>query len=157
MLAQNRVVSCQEGAVLDRTLEARIARNIRRRKKADVFLRKDFESEGGYDQVGRALGSLTRQGMLVRLGYGLYGRAAPSVLDGKPAPVKGIQRMAEEALGRLGVKTSPASLARAYNEGRTTQVPSGRVVAVDKRVRRKIGFNGTTVKFERASTSARRA
>ena len=138
-------------------MEQRIASEIRRRRRVDVFLRRDFEDVGNYDQVGRALRALTKRGNLIRLGQGIYGRAAPSVLDGKPALVKGIQRMTEEALGRLGVKTSLSSLATAYNEGRTTQVPSGRVVAVDKRVRRKIGVNGAYMNFERATAHAKRA
>jgi hypothetical protein len=58
--------------------------------------------------------------------------------------------VAAEALERLGVKTSPTKLERAYSAGETTQVPAGRVVAVRKRVRRKIGYNGTFVSFERA-------
>lgn len=136
------------------SLEQRIERKLRRRK-GDVFLRKDFASEGGYDQVGRALRALTRKGRLIRIGYGLYIRAAPSVFDGRPAPVKGIRSLAEEAVGRLGAKAYPSSLTRAYNEGRTTQVPSGRVIAVDKRMRRKIGVNGIYVKFERAATDAK--
>jgi len=36
-----------------------------------------------------------------------------------------------------------------YNTGRTTQVPTGRVVAVRGRIRRKIGFNGIFLSFER--------
>lgn len=136
------------------SLEERIERKLRRRK-GDVFLRKDFEAEGGYDQVGRALKALTKKGLLIRIGYGLYVRAAPSVFDGRPAPVKGIRSLAEEALGRLGAKAYPSSLTRAHNEGRTTQVPSGRVIAVNKRVRRKIGVDGSYVKFERAATHAK--
>ncbi len=38
---------------------------------------------------------------------------------------------------------------RAYSEGRTTQVPAGRVIDVGRRVRRKIGFNGMSMTFER--------
>jgi hypothetical protein len=37
-----------------------------------------------------------------------------------------------------------------YNAGRTTQVPTGRVVGVRQRVRRKIGYNGISLSFERA-------
>lgn len=136
------------------SLEERIERKLRRRK-GDVFLRKDFEAEGGYDQVGRALRMLTRKGRLIRIGYGLYTRATPSVFDGKPAPVKGIRNLAEEVVRRLGAKAYPSSLTRAYNEGRTAQVPSGRVIAIDKRMRRTIEIDGTYVKFERASAHAK--
>lgn len=120
------------------------------RKRGDVFLRADFKDLGGYDQIGRGLRELVRKGRLLRIGQGLYTRAAPSPFDGRPAPVKGLRAVAAEALERLGVKTSPTKLERAYSAGETTQVPAGRVVAVRKRVRRKIGYNGTFVSFERA-------
>ena len=53
------------------TLEARLLKRIDR-KRGDVFLRADFGDLGGYDQVGRALRQLVREGRLVRIGQGLY-------------------------------------------------------------------------------------
>jgi hypothetical protein len=44
----------------------------------------------------------------------------------------------------------PSRLEKAYNAGQTTQVPTGRVVAVNRRVRRKIGYEGVSLAFERA-------
>lgn len=131
------------------SLETRIARRIDSGTDA-VFIREDFEADGGYDQVGRALRMLVARGRLVVMGQGIYGRAAPSPFDGRPVPVKGIKAMAEEALRKLGIEPSPSAMTRAYNEGRTTQVPSGRVIGVNKRVRRKIGVDGVYVRFERA-------
>lgn len=125
-------------------IEARIAR-----RKGDVFLRADFADLGGYGQVGRGLAQLMHAGRLLRIGQGLYARAEPSILDGRPVPVKGIGQLMSEALGRLGVRTGPTQIERAYNEGRTTQVPTGRLIGVDRRVRRKLGYNGVTVSFER--------
>src|SRR6185437_2338062 len=59
-------------------------------------------------------------------------RARPSTLDGTPTPVKGLRTLADEALRRLGIWTGPTRLEQAYGAGRTTQVPSGRRIAVDK-------------------------
>jgi hypothetical protein len=130
-------------------LEARVLKRLTR-KRGDVFLRDDFSDLGGYDQVGRVLRHLVRTGQLVKIGHGLYTRAAPSPFDGTPAPVKGLRALAAEALGRLGIETAPTRLEQAYGAGRTTQVPAGRVIAVTKRVRRRIGYNGTFLSFERA-------
>ena len=130
-------------------LETRVLKRVAR-KRGDVFLRDDFSDLGGYDQVGRALRCLVRTGRLVKIGHGLYTRAAPSPFDGTPAPVKGLRTLAAEALGRLGIETAPTRLEYANNTGQTTQVPAGRVVAVTKRVRRRIGYNGTFLSFERA-------
>jgi hypothetical protein len=131
------------------TLETKLLKRIDR-KRGDVFLRADFSDLGGYDQVGRALRDLVRQGRLVRVGQGLSARAVSAPSDGRPIPIKGFRAMATEALERLGVETAPTRLEQAYNAGRTTQVPSGRVVGVRKRVRRKIGYDGIFVGFERA-------
>ena len=124
------------------------------RKRSDVFLRADFEDLGGYDQVGRALRKIVREGRLVRVGQGLYARARPSLATGEPVPVGGLSAL-KEALRRVGVETLPSRLEQAYNAGQTTQVPTGRVVAVTRRVRRKIGYGGVSLSFERAGPAPR--
>lgn len=129
---------------LSEKIEARVAR-----RKSDVFLRADFADLGGYAQVGRSLRALVRRGQLLRIGQGVYARAEASILDGRPVPVKGIGLLMTEALGRLGIRSGPTKIERAYNEGKTTQVPTGRLIGVDRRVRRRLGYNGATVSFER--------
>ena len=135
------------------SLEERLAKRIAR-KRGDVFLRADFDDLGGYDQVGRALRGLVRKGQLLRLGYGIYTRAAKSPFTDKPVPPKGLETLTE-ALHRLGIETAPTRLQQAYSDGRTTQVPTGRVVGVRWRVRRKIGYGGFQLGFERAGPSPR--
>jgi hypothetical protein len=54
-----------------RTLRERIVGRIARRQ-GDA---REFRDLGGEDQVLRALRDLMREGQLVRLGYGVYGRA----------------------------------------------------------------------------------
>lgn len=135
------------------TLETQLRRRIQR-KRSDVFLRSDFDDLGGYDQVGRVLRSLVRKGELMKVGQGLYSRARPSAIDGTPVPPKGLGTL-KEALRRLGVAVVPTRLEEAYNAGKTTQVPTGRVVGVRGRVRRQIGYNGVSLKFERAGPAPR--
>jgi hypothetical protein len=135
------------------TLETQLLKRIDR-KRGDVFLRADFDDLGGYDQVGRVLREVVRKGRLVRVGQGLYVRARPSMTNGEPVPVKGLASL-KEALKRVGVETLPTRLEQAYNDGRTTQVPTGRVVAVRRRVRRSIGYNGVNLSFERAGPAPR--
>ncbi len=130
-------------------LEGRVMQKVVASKRRNVFLRSDFAALGEYDQVGRALRRLVRKGKLIKIGQGLYAKATQSPFDGSPAPVKGIRALAAEALNRIGVKSGPSRLEKAYNAGQTTQVPSGRVLAVNKRVRRTIGYNGAYVSFER--------
>jgi uncharacterized protein DUF6088 len=106
------------------SLEERLAHRIAR-KRGDVFLREDFRDMGGYDQVGRALRTLVRKGQLMKVGYGIYTRARPSILDGKPTPTKGLRDLAAETLGRLGVEIVPTRLKQAYDAGKSTQVLTG--------------------------------
>ena len=133
-------------------LEKRIARRIAR-KKANVFLRRDFEDLGGYDQVGRALKCLTAKGRLVKIGYGLYARTAISPISGRTVVAKPLPSLALEALERLDVQAIPSTFAQANSAGASTQVPTGRVIAVRSRISRKIGYDGKYVSFERLSQS----
>jgi hypothetical protein len=41
-----------------------------------------------------------------------------------------------------------SSYDQAYNQGQTTQVPTGRVIGVKGRVARKIGYEGKYITFE---------
>jgi len=120
-------------------------------KKCAVFLREDFEDLGGYDQVGRILRQLAREGKIIKIGYGLYAKAKISPLTGKLVPVLALPTLAREAIERLGLQTSPSRLEQEYNAGRTTQVPTGRLIAVSGRISRRIGYNGTYVSYEAAS------
>lgn len=132
---------------------ASIAEMMKRRidrSRRNVFLRSDFSTLGSYDAVGRALRQLTNAGALVQIGYGLYAKAAISPFSGKPAPTVGIKRLAGEALQRLGKTIEPSSFERSYNSGASTQVPTGRTLAVKDRVSRRIGYDGNYVVLERA-------
>lgn len=135
------------------TLETRILKRIDR-KRGDVFLRADFEDLGGYDQVGRILRGLVKRGRLVRIGQGLYARARPSLTGGEPVPARGLASL-KEAPARVGIETVPTRFDQNYDAGRTTQVPTGRRVGVTRRVRRKIGYGGIFLSFERAGSAPR--
>lgn len=135
------------------TLLMQLLRRIDR-KRGDVFLRADFEDLGGYDQVGRALRQLVLRGQLMKVGFGIYSRAVKSPFDDRPIPPNGLLTL-REALERVGIDTRPSRYEQDYNAGRTTQVPTGRVVGVLRRVRRQIGYNGFTLRFERARPAFR--
>jgi len=130
------------------TLEYKILTRIVR-KKCAVFLRGDFEDLADYDQAGRILRGLVRKGRIIKIGYGLYAKAQISPFNGQVIPQKNLPQLAKEALERLGLKTAPSSMERDYNEGRSTQVPTGRLIGVRGRISRKIGYNGAYVSYER--------
>ena len=122
-----------------------------RRSKDNVFVLKDFDDlivEYDYDQVLRALRMLVKDGTLVKIGRGIYAKTR-TFSNGVVAPNAPLGNLAEEALQKLGIKTDKSSYWYAYNAGLSTQIPTGRVIAVNKRVRRKIEYNGFGVSFEK--------
>ena len=121
------------------------------RKKCSVFVREDFKDLSDYDQVGRALRNIAKNGRLIRVGYGVYAKAKKSTITGELVPVVPLPELAKEALARLGIKTAPSRLEKDYNAGKTTQVPTGRVIAVKGRISRKIGYGGAYVSYEPAA------
>lgn len=131
-------------------LESRMKYRVKR-TSSGVFLRGDFLDLSDYDQVGRALADLVRKGILIKLGYGLYARAKVSSLTGKRVPEKSLPSLAVEAMGKLGVKVAPTRAEKDYNAGVSTQVPTGRLVAVKSRISRKIGYDGKYINYERAA------
>ena len=135
---------------LQDTLLSKMSKRIVR-KRNDVILRQDFLDLGGYDQVGRCLLRLVKEGMLVKIGQGIYVRATVSPLDARPSLPRSLNSLVLEAMKKLGVPTGLTEMEIKYNEGKTTQVPTGRVIGVRKRVRRRIGFDGYSMRFENAA------
>ena len=133
-----------------KTIEGRIENRITK-KAATVFLREDFSDLAGYDQVGRALQSLTRRGKLIKIGYGLYAKAKISSLTGRYVPIEPLPILARKVLTRLGVIVTPSQAERDYTQGYSAQVPTGRLLGINKRVSRKISYNDATIHYERNS------
>ncbi len=133
-----------------KSLKLRIDSKIQRSRR-NVFLRADFRRLGGYDQVGRALRALVADGKLIRIGYGLYAKARPNRLTGRPmlATEGGFTEAAEEALKRLRVKWEPAEAVKAYQSG-ATQIPANAEVVVYERFNRKIGTSRFQLRVARA-------
>jgi hypothetical protein len=132
------------------TLESKVSNRIQR-SRASVFLRKDFNDIGGYDQIGRVLRQLVKNKALINLGYGTYARAKKSKLSQKMVPEKTLQELAKEIMQKLGIQTVPSTAEQAYNQGKSTQVPTGRVLGVQGRVVRKIGYDGKYITFEKVA------
>ena len=130
------------------TLEERIEMSLRR-SASKVFVRKDFDKFGGYDQVGRALRGVINKGLLIKAGYGVYVKAKPSSLTGKPIPVVPLIEIGLEALTKLGIKPDLGTAAKDYRDGKTTQMPMSTVLNVgSSRISRRIGFGKKLIRYE---------
>ena len=131
----------------NRTLKSRVKTRIVRSSR-QVFVRADFEKLGEYDQIGRALRNLEKEGQLIRVGYGLYAKARPNRLTGKPmlAADGGFEQVAREALNRLQVNYKSSDAVQAYQSG-SAQVPANTQLIVFDRFNRKIGTNKFRLKL----------
>jgi len=133
-----------------KTLRERVETRIAR-KRDNVFLTREFIDLGGSDQVLRVLRGLVRDKRLVRLGYGVYGRAIISRLSGEPVLYSpaGFIGAARQALDKLGVKWEPTEWERAYNKRKSTQVPVNPSVRVKGRFSRRLRDGNTELIIER--------
>lgn len=132
------------------TLNYKMSYRIQR-KAEPVFVPNDFTDLSDYDQVLRILRKKVQEGSLIKLGQGIYTRARYSKFTNKQILEKPLNELARIALKKLGVKTAPTRFESAYNEGRTTQVPTGRVIGVKSRVNRKISYQGKSITFEKVA------
>ena len=132
------------------TLENRMSYRIKR-SAVPVFVPDDFKDLSDSDQIGRVFRGMVKSDFLIKIGQGIYARSKVSKITGKATLEKPIQELAKDALTKLGVKMTASKFEKAYNKGQTTQVPTGRVIGVKKRVSRKIGYNGRFVTFENAA------
>lgn len=127
------------------TLRSRIQYRVNRSKN-NVFVPKDFLDLSDRDQVGRALKQLISKKLLIKIGQGLYAKAKTSSLTNNSIPILPIQELAREAItNKLNARVVPSKAERSYNLGESTQVPSGRVIAVTGRINRKIFFDKTSI------------
>ena len=107
------------------TIQGRIQTRVKRSKRS-VFLRSDFKDIADYDQVGRALRKLVRDGLLMRIGYGLYVRARVNRITGGQMPDNpaGADGVVIEAMEKLGVDYQFDKLSQMNLSGDSTQIPA---------------------------------
>ncbi|CAG2155378.1 DUF6088 family protein [Cupriavidus numazuensis] len=128
-----------------------------RKRRSKVFLRSEFADLGSPAQVGRVLNVLVKEGAMVKLGVGVYAKAKPSVLSGKPTPAESMAVLVPKALVKMGVKVYPSRLTAEYNAGRTTQIPADTIVNTgNRRISRRLGFGNKTIEYENNYTLPKR-
>ncbi len=129
------------------TIEDAIARKIGDNARG-VFQCEDFKDIASDSQIERSLNQLEKKGKIIRMGKDLYAKAVISPLSKRIVPRKALRELATEFLEYLNIEVVPSSYDRAYNEGRTTQVPTGRVIGVKTPISLEFGYDGKFVTFE---------
>tara|TARA_R110002167_G_scaffold38470_4_gene119838 strand:+ start:4346 stop:4747 length:402 start_codon:yes stop_codon:yes gene_type:complete len=124
------------------TIQSKVQTRVKR-SKASVFLRADFKDIADYDQVGRALRKLVREGLLIKIGYGLYTRARLNRITGNIMPdnPSGADGVVIEAMEKLGVEYQFDELSQMNFSGDSTQIPAKvKIVPKSTRFTRKIAI-----------------
>lgn len=131
-----------------KTLEYKIRLRIKK-SKAVAFVLADFLDLSDRDQVGRVLRKLVTENTLLKIGMGIFAKCRRSSFTNKIILEKDLGSVAREALNKLKIKTLPSSAELNYNDNISTQVPTGLMIGVTKRVSRTISYNGKSIKYER--------
>lgn len=116
--------------------------------RAKVFLREDFKSFGSYRQVSRVLAKLIDEGLIVKIGSGIYAKAMVSQYFEEPLLDGGFDNVAREALDRIGASWEPGAAEQEYNAGVTQQIPMHNTVKLQSRLRRTISYQNRQLFFE---------
>jgi hypothetical protein len=131
-----------------KSIKQRIALSIAARP-GEVVLRSSYADYGDPSQVTRAFQGLLADGVIVRLGYGVYAKARPSSLTGKPVPRVIFEQLLDEVFDLLGVDAIPGRAARAYEAGQTTQMPMKvQFYTGSKRMTRKLQVGSRVIEYE---------
>ena len=131
-----------------KTLEYKLRLRIKK-SKAVAFVLADFLDLSDRDQVGRVLRKLVAENTLLKIGMGIFAKCRRSSFTNKIILEKDLGSVAREALNKLKIKTLPSSAELNYNDNISTQIPTGLMIGVTKRVSRTISYNGKSIKYER--------
>jgi hypothetical protein len=134
-------------AQIEQDLRNRILERIRSLPNMAI-LRTDLVDLAPPRQLSRALQKLVDDNLLVRLGYGVYGRLRFSqyindyCLDGF---ILGIGR---EVLSKLNIPWQPSQAEEDYNNNRSQQVPVNPTTRVKGRFNRKIQYGDIQFRYQ---------
>ncbi len=132
------------------TLEQKIRLRIKKSRNT-AFLSRDFFDLSDGDQVGRVLRILVKKNVLIKLGRGIFAKTKKSTINNKYILEKNFADVAKEALHKLKIKTFLTAAENNYNKGLSTQIPTGLLIGVNKRVSRTLTYNGRKIKYEQVS------
>lgn len=137
----------QKMVIFMSTIKQKVIVRITRTRKKSVFIRSDFNDIGGYDQVGRVLRVLTKDGLLIKMGYGVYVKARRNRFTNEIMPDidGGIDAAFIEALNQLNVDFDFDRFTKKYMSGEMTQIPVNMKLNINKRFSRKLAIGNVAL------------
>ena len=113
-----------------------------------TVLRQDIDDLGSDRQVSRALQDLVKEGLIVKLGYGIYAKTKKSTITDDLYLPGGFLAVAREALTRLGIAWNCSAAEEDYRLGKSQQVPANPATKLNTRFRRQLSYRGMELRFE---------
>ena len=118
-------------------------------RRGEIVLRSDFNGFASPSAVTAALQILLKEGVLLRIGYGVYAKTEKSVFTGEPIPREPLETLAVQFFRRKNIPFRLGFYQREYAEGRTTQIPVTTAFDVGKkRLSRTLTVGARTVLYE---------
>ena len=137
-----------------RTLEEKIRLRMNKSNQT-AFINSDFFDLSDQDQVGRVLRKMVQNEDLIKLGRGVFAKTKYSAFLRKKTLAGAFPDTARQALAKLKIKVFPSTAEREYSIGTSPQVPTGLMVGINKRVSRRISYNGRSIKYEQVAHKGR--
>lgn len=131
------------------SLQYRLAKRISEIQDSVIFYSDIEDLSNDAPQLNRALRAIMREKILVRVSRGIYAKAEPVEYFDAPILKDTLENVAQKIFNRLDVKWDLTSAQKEYNSGKSTQVPVRVVFRLNSRLRRKIGYDGYYVRYER--------
>ncbi|WP_379085522.1 DUF6088 family protein [Pedobacter sp. UC225_65] len=127
------------------SIHADIETTIKRYKRGDLVFSVDFRNKGNKDAVKQALSRLAKEGILKRLGHGIYVLPTKHPRFGEILP--SAEEVAEAIAKKEQVRIQPAGAYALHKLGLSMQVPTKLVYLTDG-TSREIKIGKTTIKFK---------
>ena len=115
----------------------------------EVVLRSDLAQFGSERAVSRMIKELVVEGVITRIGLGIYAKTVPGKFVNRPVLRTTFAEVGWQACQRLGIEVQLGRAMREYNEGKSTQVPVRIIFNTGQRiVKRKIARGLQQIYFE---------
>ena len=114
----------------------------------DVVLRADIANLADPREISRALERLVERGYLEKLGYGVYAKLARSQITQTTYLKEGVLPTMRAALTKLNIRWETSPEERAYQMGRSTQIPVNPTTKLKDRFRRQLRYRNMELRYE---------
>ncbi|MEX6396635.1 DUF6088 family protein [Providencia hangzhouensis] len=121
-------------------------------RKGTVILRSELEHLGSKSQIGKVLAALVEEGIIIRVGLGVYAKTRFHRFAGKRTVAAPFESVVEETFQKLNVQVTLEGQAfKDYNASlKTTQIPMQlQIRTPGRKISRNITVSGRNVRYKK--------